>query len=76
MPDPSQTPTDAASVNEQRLLDTFLTLVRFNTPSRREKSVSEWAGAYLRALGFTVEWDVAAHLLLRPLRHGRADPGP
>ena len=59
MPDPIQTPTDAASVNEQRLLDTFLTLVRFNTPSRREKPVSEWAGAYLRALGFTVEWDDA-----------------
>ena len=47
------------SVNEQRLLDTFLTLVRFNTPSRQEKPAAEWAAAYLREIGFTVEFDDA-----------------
>ena len=51
------------SINEPRLLDTFLTLVRFNTPSRHEKPVSEWAAAYLEKLGFTVEFD-DAHLRL------------
>ena len=44
-------------VNESRILETFLTLVRFNTPSRQEKPVSEWAAAYLEKLGFTVEFD-------------------
>ncbi len=51
------------SINEPRLLDTFLTLVRFNTPSRHEKPVSEWAATYLEKLGFTVEFD-DAHLRL------------
>jgi tripeptide aminopeptidase len=46
-------------VNESRLLETFLTLVHFNTPSRHEKPVSEWAAAYLETLGFTVEFDDA-----------------
>lgn len=46
-----------------RLLDTFLTLVHFNTPSRHEKPVSEWAAAYLEKLGFTVTFD-DAHLRL------------
>ncbi|MBC8102613.1 MAG: M20/M25/M40 family metallo-hydrolase [Cytophagales bacterium] len=47
------------AVNEPRVVDTFLTLCRFNTPSRSEKAASEWAGAYLEKLGFTVEWDDA-----------------
>ena len=51
---PDNTPIDAA-----RLTDTFLTLVRFNTPSRSEKAASEWAGDYLRAIGFDVTWDDA-----------------
>lgn len=46
-------------VNEPRLLDTFLTLCRFNTPSRAEKPASEWAAEYLRRIGFEVEWDDA-----------------
>ena len=49
----------SVAVNEKRLLETFLTLVRFNTPSRSEKTASEWAADYLRGLGFTVEWDDA-----------------
>ena len=46
-------------INESRLLETFLTLVHFNTPSRHEKPVSEWAAAYLEKLGFTVAFDDA-----------------
>lgn len=45
--------------NEARLLETFLTLVHFNSPSRSEGEVSRWAGAYLEKIGFTVEWDDA-----------------
>jgi tripeptide aminopeptidase len=47
------------AVNQERLVGTFLTLVRFNTPSRSEKAASEWAADYLRNIGFTVEWDDA-----------------
>ena len=47
------------TINESRLLETFLTLVHFNTPSRHEKPVSEWAATYLEKLGFTVEFDDA-----------------
>ncbi|MBC7804812.1 MAG: M20/M25/M40 family metallo-hydrolase [Akkermansiaceae bacterium] len=46
-------------VNESRLLETFLTLLRFNTPSRDEKLASEYCADYLRNLGFAVEWDDA-----------------
>jgi tripeptide aminopeptidase len=48
-----------ASVDEQRLVETFLTLCRFNTPPRQEKAASEWAADYLREIGFEVEWDDA-----------------
>jgi tripeptide aminopeptidase len=47
------------SVNEQRLVETFVTLVNFNTPPRQEKRASEWAAEYLRRIGFEVEWDDA-----------------
>lgn len=47
------------TVQQARLLETFLTLVRFNTPSRHEKQVSEWTASYLENLGFTVEFDDA-----------------
>jgi len=47
------------TINEQRLLDTFLTLARFNTPPRAEKPASEWTAAYLRDIGFEVEFDDA-----------------
>jgi tripeptide aminopeptidase len=50
-------------VNQARLQETFLTLVHFNTPSKQEKAASEWAGAYLTKLGFTVEWDDAGEKL-------------
>lgn len=47
-------PTDT-----QRLLDTFLTLVRFDTPSRQEAPASHWCAQYLSALGFETEFDDA-----------------
>jgi tripeptide aminopeptidase len=53
------TATHNSPVNQQRVVDTFLTLARFNTPSKAEKPASEWAAAYLREIGFTVEWDDA-----------------
>ena len=46
-------------VNESRLLETFLTLVRFNSPSRSEAAVRAWTADYLRRIGFTVEFDDA-----------------
>ncbi|MDX1934851.1 MAG: M20/M25/M40 family metallo-hydrolase [Capsulimonadales bacterium] len=46
-------------IDATRLLDTFLTLCRFDTPSRREKPAAEWTAAYLRDLGFEVEFDDA-----------------
>lgn len=49
----------SVTVNRERLVETFLTLVRFNTPSKQEKAASEWAGEYLQKIGFTVEWDDA-----------------
>ena len=44
-----------------RLLQTFLTLVRFNTPSRKEQPASDWCGAFLQDLGFEVSWDDAGN---------------
>ncbi len=55
----ASTASTAPAVNESRVVDTFVTLCRFNTPSRQEKAASAWAGAYLEKLGFTVEWDDA-----------------
>lgn len=49
----------SSPVQQDRLLDTFLTLVQFNTPSRQEKLASEWCAEYLREIGFEVEWDDA-----------------
>ena len=46
-------------IDKLRLVQNFLTLVRFNTPSKSEKAASEWAGEYLKQIGFTVEWDDA-----------------
>ncbi len=47
------------SVNEPRLLETFLTLLRFNTPSRHEKPATDFCADYLRNLGFVVSFDDA-----------------
>ena len=49
--------------HDARLLETFLTLVRFNTPSRQEKIASEWCADFLRPLGFDVVWDSAGDTL-------------
>ena len=42
-----------------RLLDTFLTLVNFNTPPKHEKPASLWAADYLRNIGFDISFDDA-----------------
>ena len=42
-----------------RLVDTFLTLVNFNTPPKHEKPASEWAAQYLQNIGFETEFDDA-----------------
>ncbi|GAB4483479.1 MAG: M20/M25/M40 family metallo-hydrolase [Thermodesulfovibrionales bacterium] len=41
-----------AAINTKRLLDTFLDLVRINSPSFREAEIGEYIGAMLRSLGF------------------------
>ena len=46
-------------VSEPRLLDTFLTLLRFNTPSRHEKPATDFCADYLTRLGFAVTFDDA-----------------
>ncbi len=44
-------------VNQPRLLETFLALLRFNTPSRSEKPASNFCADYLCNLGFDVTFD-------------------
>lgn len=46
-------------INQQRLVDTFLELVRVNSPSRHEKAAMDIAQTRLERLGFTVERDDA-----------------
>ena len=50
-------------VNESRLLETFLTLVRFDTPSRRERAAMDWTASFLRGIGFDVAFDDAGEKL-------------
>jgi tripeptide aminopeptidase len=49
--------------DSQRLLDTFLTLIRFNTPSRSEKAAMDWVESYLTQIGFIVTFDDAGEKL-------------
>ena len=42
-------------INEARLVDTFLALVRIDSPSGREKTVAQELAARLRDLGLAVE---------------------
>ncbi|MBC8142563.1 MAG: M20/M25/M40 family metallo-hydrolase [Armatimonadetes bacterium] len=51
--------TVSVPVNEPRLLETFLALLRFNTPSRHEKPATDFCADYLRNLGFTITFDDA-----------------
>lgn len=53
------TPSVPVAVNEARLLDTFLALLHFNTPSKHERPASEYCAELLRNIGFAVEWDDA-----------------
>ena len=49
----------AVTVNQERLVQTFLELVRQNTPPRQEKAASEIGRRILDGLGFTCEYDDA-----------------
>jgi tripeptide aminopeptidase len=47
-------------MNAQRLLDTFLTLVRIDSPSLKERDVAVWCKQALRQAGCTVRFDDSA----------------
>ena len=47
------------AVNQDRLVQTFLEMVRLNTPPRHEKAASEIGCRILQALGFACEYDDA-----------------
>jgi tripeptide aminopeptidase len=51
------------SVDEGRVVDTFLELVRINGPSRHERLVADDLVRRLEALGFTVRFDTAGEAL-------------
>lgn len=44
-------------IRKDRLVDTFLALVRINSPSKREAEAVRWIRARLEALGFSTELD-------------------
>ena len=50
---------DPVTVNQERLVQTFLDLARQNTPPRQEKAASEIAFQTLKELGFQCEYDDA-----------------
>jgi len=51
--------TQPVAVNETRLVQTFLDLVRQNTPPRHEKAASEIGARILAEIGFACEFDDA-----------------
>lgn len=59
MAEQTAAPTGGVSINQDRLVQTFLELARQNTPPRQEKAASEIAHAVLVGLGFECEWDDA-----------------
>jgi tripeptide aminopeptidase len=50
-------------IDETRLLETFLDLVRISSPSQQEQAMAERVSVLLRALGATVERDQMGNLL-------------
>ena len=51
--------TEPVTVNQERLVQTFLDMVRVNTPPRREKAASEVAHKILTELGWECDYDDA-----------------
>ena len=52
-------------INRQRLVDTFLDLVRIDNPSGHEQEVARYCSARLAALGFSLESDSAGNLFAK-----------
>jgi len=52
-------------INQERLLDTFLDLVRIDNPSREEAAIAAHVRGLLEAIGLTVEQDSMHNLLAR-----------
>ncbi len=52
-------------INEQRVIDTFLGLVRIDSPSKQEEVISQHLAAALTALGGRVERDAMGNVLGR-----------
>lgn len=52
-------------VNRQRLVDTFVDLVRIDSPSGHEQEAQRFCANKLKALGFTTEYDAAGNLFAR-----------
>jgi tripeptide aminopeptidase len=48
-------------INEQRLRETFLTLVGFNSPPKQETALGEWCAARLRDAGLSARRDGAGN---------------
>jgi len=59
-------------INETRLLDTFLTLVRIDSPSGEEAVIAQELAARLRRLGLSVELDDMNNIVARLA--GQGDP--
>ncbi len=59
-------------INETRLLDTFLALVRTDSPSGEEATIAQELAARLRSLGLTVELDDMSNIVARLT--GQGDP--
>jgi len=61
------TPTTSphTAINPERLLDTFLTLVRIDSPTGQEAEIGRYLVARLLALGCTVSQDAAGNLIAR-----------
>lgn len=56
---------EALMINEKRLLDTFLDLVRIDSPSGEEMAMAQEVARRLRQLGFTVELDEVHNVVAR-----------
>jgi tripeptide aminopeptidase len=48
-------------INDERLRETFLALVAFNSPTGKEAQIGEWCGARLRAAGLDTRRDEAGN---------------
>ncbi len=59
-------------INRQRMVNTFLELVRIDSPSGCEQDVARYCAERMSALGFSIESDAAGNLFCK--RSGRGEP--